>query len=119
MTNPFIHPDLSVQSCAGELSEAAGQARLRRLRLALFDLGLLRTLGREWVRFEHGRFVFGELDDARSDALVLGLEGLTASPSESAGTNATQLDLLDRLTSVALPAAATGAHRSAHLVLPF
>jgi hypothetical protein len=119
MTNPFIHPDLALASSAGELSEAAGAARLHRLRLALHDLGLLRALGREWVRFERGRFSFGDLDDAQSDTLVRRLEGLTDTPGQPVGTNATQRELLDQLTAVALPAGPSGAARSAHLVLPF
>ncbi len=120
MTNPFIHRDLAI-AAAGELSEAAGAARLRRLRLSLHDLGLLAVLGREWIRLEAGRFVFGELDDARSDALVLALEGLAGGDAAShrSGSNTTQRELLDRLTAVALPAGAAHSQRSAHLALPY
>lgn len=122
MTNPFIRPDLTIGAPAAELSDTAGAARLRRLRLALHDLGLLRALGREWIRFEAGRFVFGDLDDARSDALVLALESFAGhgdTPASARGANPTQLGLLDRLTAVSLPVGPMQSHRSAHLALPY
>ena len=120
MTNPFIRPNLTLGSPAAELSDTAGAARLRRLRLALHDLGLLRTLGRDWVRFEAGRVIFGDLDDARSDALVLALESFAGdTPASARGATPTQLDLLDRLTAVALPVGPMQPLRSAHLALPY
>lgn len=120
MTNPFIRPDLTIGAPAAELSDTAGAARLRRLRLALHDLGLLRALGRDWVRFEAGRFVFDDLDDPRSDALVLALESFVdGAPASARGTTAAQLDLLDRLTAVSLPLGPMQLRHSAHLALPY
>ncbi len=50
--------------------------RLRRLRRALFDLGLLDTVGPGWCRVGEAGFEFSHLSDRKADQLVIALESL-------------------------------------------
>jgi hypothetical protein len=90
-------------------------ALLLRLRKALADLGLLRSLGNDWSSYEDGAVRFRSLDRRATDHLIRALEDLCPLPDENYSTPALK-QYLDGLTAAPLPVtprSTSGHHTSA------
>jgi hypothetical protein len=81
---------------------AGAAALLSRLNRALEDLGLLTTLGGDWVTYVDGTVRFGALSSRAADALLRTLEELDPLPNGSVSTPALKQYISD-LTAVPLP----------------